>query len=83
MFSATHLSVTVVTSLPVSISPLTFLPFITMSTVGHRQDHQDLLSSHLRISILAHPALSLSPCLMEGDVSMLPVIATNVATEGW
>ena len=35
-FSATHLSVTVITSLPVSISPLTFLPFITMSTVGHR-----------------------------------------------
>ena len=36
-FSATHLSVTVVTSLPVSISPLTFLPFITVvSTVGHR-----------------------------------------------
>ena len=45
--------------------------------------HQDLLRSHLHISILAHPALSLSPCLMEGDVSMLPGVATNVATEGW
>ena len=30
-----------------------------------------------------HPALSLSPCLMEGDVSVLPGVATNVATEGW
>ena len=44
---------------------------------------QDLLRSHLHISILAHPALSLSPCLMEGDVSMLPGVVTNVATEGW
>ena len=26
--------------------------------------HQDLLRSHLHISILAHPALSLSPCLI-------------------
>ena len=30
-----------------------------------------------------HPALSLSPCLMEGDVVMLPGVATNVATVGW
>ena len=45
--------------------------------------HQDLLCSHLHISILAHPAQSLSGCLMEGDVIMLPGVATNVATEGW
>ena len=45
--------------------------------------HKDLLCSHLHISILARPALSLSPCLMEGDVIMLPGVAMNVATEGW
>ena len=44
--------------------------------------HQDLLCSHLHISILAHPALSLSPCLMEDDIIMLHGVATNVATEG-
>ena len=45
--------------------------------------HQDLLCSHLHINILAHPALSLRPCLMEGDIITFPGVATNVATDGW
>ena len=45
--------------------------------------HQDLLCSLLHINILAHPAQTFSPCMMEGDVFLLPGIVTNVATEGW
>ena len=80
-FSATHLSVTVVTSLPVSTSPLTFLPFITVSTVGHRS----ILPTGFMSSIvwLLTTGTSSFPGGMENVVQRCAAERRTVAEEGW
>ena len=80
-FSTTHLSVTVVTSLPVSGSPLTFLRFIAVSTVGHRPVMPTGFMSP--IVWLLTTGTSSFPGGMESVVQRCAAECRIVAGDGW
>ena len=80
-FSTTHLSVTVVTSLTVSVSPLTFLRFIAMSTVGHRPIMPTGFMSP--IVWLLTTGTSSFPGGMESVVQRCAAECRIVAGDGW